>query len=212
MNEVSRPENLFTSREFRAVLVGTAVLLLLGYAFLTFLAQRTDALMVDMTAWEVRFSTADPEPPISRKEFSRFLRGAQSPIGAQHPFRLTLQLPRKPKKGDLITASRDFAAADSGTYCFAVLTFSDYHQPDSQRAVDTFEVRVRIQDTVVASFPIADRKAGQFLEFRDLRPENGQVRIQLELQARGTRSRPFWQKASTVHFELARFYPCARSS
>jgi hypothetical protein len=92
-------------------------------------------------------------------------------------------------------------------YCFDVLAFSDYYLPDSTRAVETFAVRVRLQEEVVAEFPIADRR-GEWLHFDNIRPKGGEVNVQVELAANASRVRPFWQGASTIQFEYGRLYSC----
>jgi hypothetical protein len=181
---------------FRGSLI-IAASLCLSFSLFYVLAGASDKKYLDFSGWsDFRSRCVSGDDP-------SFLSGLQPPSLNQRRFRLLLQLPHSPLRGDRVSAGHSYEIADALPRTFEVYVHSPYYE-NPGGTQEEFRVSIFVNGREEYGFFLTDDKSARPVRLKHLHPKDHKILLEFVLEAvrNDTSQRP--QEATTVIFDFPR--------
>jgi len=205
-------DSIYRSKELLLVVTACLGLLLAGWLVLAVLDRHSGLLLLDLREWRLSTSPHPVSPRFADLRFEQFARSLQPREPSRRPFRLTLEFPGHPRQGRWVAAERLYRVDPEESHCFEIWTWSPYVNPESEAALETFQVVASVNGELVAALPLAETDQARRIAVGGIEPERGRVRLRVEVRSFADRPAESWRRASRTHFEYASLRRCPDGS
>lgn len=205
LDHIINPEN---QNQIKSELKASVIIIIRGFLIITatlclsfslfyVLAGASDRKYLDFSEWsDFRSSRASGESP-------SFLSGIQPPSLNQRRFRLLLQLPQSPLKGDRVSVEHSYETEDALPRTFEVYVHSPHYE-NPGLSQEEYRVSIFINGTEAHSFILSGEKSARPVRVKHIFPKDHKNLIKFILEAvrDDTSQRP--REATTVIFDFPR--------